>query len=403
MHPLIQAVQEQYNHYPFPVVSLDPAHLPPPSHYGFVHYYCFHQQIVPSQPIRILDAGCGTGNSTLKLLQANPHADIVAIELSAEALRLAQERVHAAGYDAAQLSWLQGDLMGLAEWNLEPFDYINCSGVLHHLPEPTEGLQILNAHLKPTGVMFLLLYNAQARSQIKKVQQALKDLVPEPICWPQAVETCLVLLRSLPEAHPVKQDWKSHWQSIRANLGEEAANSAAFLVDTYLTRCEHTYDLPGVYRLLDSNNLHLLRFLDESAWEPQRFMPAFQSYFRTWDFKQRCLWMDHWRTQSNYAFFCSPTHHERASLHLNWESTPQQSPVVYHESIPSGMQLYNQLGNALQLNAILAEVWQQIDGHHSWGDLAEWVASQTRFSLGDTQQGLAPHFIEWIQHYFVMV
>ena len=42
--------------------------------------------------------------------------------------------------------------------NDESFDFVCCSGVLHHTPDPEKGLRELTRILKPSGYMFLLLY-----------------------------------------------------------------------------------------------------------------------------------------------------------------------------------------------------------------------------------------------------
>lgn len=405
MHPLTQDLQDQYNHYPFPMVPLggEDAKLPPPSSYAFAHYYCHHQRAQASLSLRILDAGCGTGHSTLKLLQANPNAEIVAIELSSASLAIAQQRSQQAGLQSPRLTWHQGDLMELSQWQLGSFDYINCSGVLHHLPDPVAGLRLLAAHLKPNGLMFLLLYSQHARYYIHKVQQALKALLPEPIQWEQAVTTCQILLQGLPHDHPAKQDWQKHWQAIRHNLGTTSAQAAAFLVDTYLNRCEHVYNLPGIYHLLDAAELTMLRFLDESTWDPRRFMPALQDHFGDWDWRQRYLWMDHWRTDANYAFFCSPHPSQRGSVSFDWEQRPWPSPVIDALPTATGWHIHNQLGQSLQLSPPLHRVWAQLDGHNTWTELANQVAEAEHFSLAETQNGLAPHFKAWLDLYFVMV
>ena len=46
------------------------------------------------------------------------------------------------------------------------YDMISCSGVLHHLNNPSEGLASLVKHLRPNGVINLALYRATARKTI---------------------------------------------------------------------------------------------------------------------------------------------------------------------------------------------------------------------------------------------
>jgi SAM-dependent methyltransferase len=56
------------------------------------------------------------------------------------------------------------------------FDYINCIGVLHHLPSPLDGLRALEAVLKPDGGMGLGLYAATGRTGVYDAQKIVKIL-----------------------------------------------------------------------------------------------------------------------------------------------------------------------------------------------------------------------------------
>src|SRR5690606_34270543 len=103
-------VKDQYERYPFPPLSLGAMEnvRPCQAEYAFAHHYqrgCAPQTRAP----RILDAGCGTGISTLKLAELNPQAQIVAIELSEAALSIARQRLERAGL-AQKVTFLQGDL-----------------------------------------------------------------------------------------------------------------------------------------------------------------------------------------------------------------------------------------------------------------------------------------------------
>ena len=49
------------------------------------------------------------------------------------------------------------------------FDLIECSGVLHHLDDPQEGLRHLSGRLATNGVMKVALYSALARKVFEPV------------------------------------------------------------------------------------------------------------------------------------------------------------------------------------------------------------------------------------------
>lgn len=145
-----QTVREQYERFPFPPLALGAlAHVrPPQADAAFARWYVY--QRLPVGPQRILDAGCGTGFSTLKLAEANPEAEIVAIDLSDTSLGIARRRIEAAGLGQGRIHFQREDLQSLTE--LGKFDYIHSSGVLHHLPDPAAGLRRLRASLAPNGL-----------------------------------------------------------------------------------------------------------------------------------------------------------------------------------------------------------------------------------------------------------
>jgi SAM-dependent methyltransferase len=64
---------------------------------------------------------------------------------------------------------------------LPPFDYINCIGVLHHLPDPDAGLGALKSVLKDGVALGLMLYDKIGRSGIYQMQELMRAInVDEP-------------------------------------------------------------------------------------------------------------------------------------------------------------------------------------------------------------------------------
>ena len=109
-----------------------------------------------SEPLRILDAGCGTGVSTDYLAHLNPGSELLAVDISAGALAVARERLRRSGGDqCAAVRIEQRSLLDLAGEG--PCDDIKSVGVLHHLRQPQAGLASRAALLKPGGVLHLFL------------------------------------------------------------------------------------------------------------------------------------------------------------------------------------------------------------------------------------------------------
>ena len=67
---------------------------------------------------------------------------------------MAEARAKARGLTS--IRFITGDLLAAPEHG--PFDYIDCCGVLHHLPEPDAGFRALAAALAPGGDMGLIIY-----------------------------------------------------------------------------------------------------------------------------------------------------------------------------------------------------------------------------------------------------
>lgn len=95
--------------------------------------------------MRLLDAGCGTGE-VLQLLRdtAGPRAEVVGIDLSAAHVRAAHEAV------GDSVTILQGDLMTVP---LPPasFDLIWSANTINHLRDPVAGLRHLTTLLRTGG------------------------------------------------------------------------------------------------------------------------------------------------------------------------------------------------------------------------------------------------------------
>lgn len=115
---------------------------------------------------RILIAGAGTGRQPLSVAMAYPDAEVTAVDLSRRSLAYAKRM--ADQLQVSNVRFAQADLLVLS--TPEPFDYIECVGVLHHLEVPQAGLLKLVENLKPSGVIKLGLYSSRARRAISQAR-----------------------------------------------------------------------------------------------------------------------------------------------------------------------------------------------------------------------------------------
>ena len=124
-----------------------------------------------SRTLRILAAGCGTGQDPVRLALANPGAEVEAVDLSRNSLAYGQRMAERFG--VSHIQFRQADLRGLDEG--ERFDLISSTGVLHHMADPEEGLVALLANLRPGGLLRLGLYSQLARAEIDRARAFLAE------------------------------------------------------------------------------------------------------------------------------------------------------------------------------------------------------------------------------------
>lgn len=162
-------VRQQYEQCPYPPRDLeDERHrlleaqidrLP------LVNFYCFRGQ-ADSAGARVLVAGGGTGDSTIylaeQLLQVN--GEVVYVDISESSMQVAKRRANIRKLN--NIRWIHGSILALDPETFRLFDYVSCTGVLHHLAEPALGLKCLKSVLKPSGAMGILIYAKYRRTGV---------------------------------------------------------------------------------------------------------------------------------------------------------------------------------------------------------------------------------------------
>ncbi|MDO9324632.1 MAG: methyltransferase domain-containing protein [Methanoregula sp.] len=102
---------------------------------------------------RVLEAGCGIGAQTVILARNGPGALITSLDISADSINRAEERIRREGI--TNVTFRQGDIFELP---FEPasFDHIFICFVLEHLAEPQRALEHLRPLLKEGGTITVI-------------------------------------------------------------------------------------------------------------------------------------------------------------------------------------------------------------------------------------------------------
>ena len=259
----------QYEAYPYP--KRDPRDeakrlvIGSPSHLREIDHWVFGAARPRSQPLRALVAGGGTGDGAIMLAQqmatAGQPGCVTYLDRSAAAMAVARARADARGL---VLEWHPGSLLDLPASGLGPFDYIDCCGVLHHLPDPAAGLAALLSVLAPGGGLGLMVYAPHGRTGVYMLQDALRLLAPADEPPPARLDVARRVMRHLPD---------SAWLRRNTNFGDHIDGGDAGLYDLLLNPRDRAYTVPDLMALLQGAGLHAAALMEPLRYDPAAYLP----------------------------------------------------------------------------------------------------------------------------------
>lgn len=115
-----------------------------------VRKFVDHLPFGPEMPIKVLDAGCGTGLYSLAILKKYPNAQITAFDEDAKLVQHFTEKLERKGLEN-KVRTFPADICGtLSELGQEKFDLIITAGVLEYVSIENT-VQNLARYMKPEG------------------------------------------------------------------------------------------------------------------------------------------------------------------------------------------------------------------------------------------------------------
>jgi SAM-dependent methyltransferase len=259
----------QYEAYPYP--ARDPRDeakrlvVGSPSHLREVDHWIFAARRPAAQPLNALMAGGGSGDGTIMLAQQmawlGRPGRVTWLDRSAHARKVATAR--AAARKLENIAFEEGSILELPRSGLGPFDYIDCCGVLHHLPDPAEGLKALVSVLAPGGGIGLMVYAPHGRTGVYMLQDALRLLAPPGEDPPARVEVAKRLWKQLPDTAWLK---KNPWIEDHIKGGD------AGLYDLLLNPRDVAFTVPQLGALVAGAGLRIVTLVEPLRYDPDTWL-----------------------------------------------------------------------------------------------------------------------------------
>ena len=222
-----------------------------------INHYCFAGKQSFQNGFRALVAGGGTGDATIFLAEQlrGTDAEIVHLDMSHASIALAQERAKIRGL--TNITWTHYSLLSLPALGLGQFDYINCSGVLHHLADPDLGLRVLLGALKEGGAIGLMVYGTTGRTAVYQMQSLMRMVnqsgTGQELEDPRKIANTRDLLGSLPA---------SNWFMASEAMFNDHKVGDAGIYDLLLHSQDRAYNVGELFDWLGERHGRHLAFSD---------------------------------------------------------------------------------------------------------------------------------------------
>jgi 2-polyprenyl-3-methyl-5-hydroxy-6-metoxy-1,4-benzoquinol methylase len=256
---LLEKIRQQFDTGPYPRLPLEESPKGEPVclyiHNFLTPFYLRNQKVIDTEGISILDAGCGTGYTSLIVAEANPGAEIVGIDISEKSVRLAKERLKYHGFNTIEFHAIPIEKLNSIN---KKFDYINCHEVLYLLPAPVVGLQAMKSVLKTDGIIRANLHDSITRADYFRSQKLFKSMgIMDDVPQEMAISIVQETMKALKDQVRLKEEtWD---ESFEDNEEKILAN--------HLLQNDKGFTIPELFSALSKADLEFISMVNWREWE----------------------------------------------------------------------------------------------------------------------------------------
>lgn len=248
----LEEVRQQYENYPYP--ARDPAneknqlYVSKSCSLDCLNYYAFEGKRDFSKSFRVLVAGGGTGDDVIYLAEQlrDTEAEVVYLDMTQASMNIAQERAKIR--KLKNITWIHESLLNLNKQEHGEFDFISCTGVLHHLENPDEGLKALTKVLQPDGGMYLMVYATIGRTGIYQMQELMREINTDTPNIQDCVDNTKKVLNGLPPGN---------WFSFNKISCKKDLSTDIGIYDLLLHSQDRAYTVNEMYDFVENSGLKL--------------------------------------------------------------------------------------------------------------------------------------------------
>ena len=375
-------VRAQYEALPYP--PRDPRDeairlvIGTPSHILEINHYLFAGRLNFNRPFRALVAGGGTGDACIMLAQQLTDrrcpAEVVYLDLSTASRAVCEARAKARGL--RNIQFLTGSLLDLPGMNIGLFDYIDCTGVLHHLPDPAAGMKSLAAVLQPEGGIGVMLYGQYGRTGVYPLQEMLRTLAPPSMATEDRIAMAKRLIRFLPTTNLFRRN---------PYLNDHVTGGDSGLYDLLLHSIDRAYTVPEIADLTAAAGLRVVAFLEPVRYEPATYMsdPVIARQTSSLPLLERAAFAE--RLSGNlrtHVFYATRAGYDTVARPEDTQAIPvlrEMDAQKLAAGLQPGTPLIANLDGfpwRAQLPALSARIVSQIDGRRSVAEIYTSMSTQ---------------------------
>lgn len=277
---------------------------------GEINHWLFEGKKDFTESFRVLIAGGGTGDSTIYLAEQlkDTNAELVYLDFSKNSMKVAQERAKHRGLN--NITWLNDSILNIPKLTLGKFDYIQCSGVLHHLENPDTGLQILSDSLTDDGGIGVMVYAKYGRTGVYQMQEIMQLVNDGVESRQQEVKNGWEVMNNLPNTN-----WYNRGKDL---LSDHINHGDVGMYDMFLHKQDRAYTVPEIYEFVEKASLNFVEFSSAHS----RVMLDISRYIKDEALLKRLKKMDKSKQQAMCEIMCG------SIIKHSFYASKKQKPVA---------------------------------------------------------------------------